>query len=114
MSGAVNSAAILWNSRDTLRKMVVFITDSIALTAEAGKRLQNGKYSQKMKPLLIDVMIGDEYVCQLKYTKHGFPDMVDGKIIEIYREKDIKAFIEEARPSLKNKKYTISFSNQRV
>ena len=66
------------------------------------------------KPVYIDVMVGNNFVCQLRYDKPGFPEIHDGEVIETHREKDIKAFIEEKRPSLRGKPYHVSFSNQRV
>lgn len=67
-----------------------------------------------MKPILIDIMLGNRFVCQLKYDKHGWPKMVDGKIVETHRAEDIEAFVYQQRPSLKGKGITIKFSEQRV
>jgi len=67
-----------------------------------------------MNPILIDVMIGNRFVCQLKYDKRGWPQMVDGKIVETHRAEDIEAFVYQQRPSLKGKDITIKFSEQRV
>lgn len=66
------------------------------------------------KPLLIDVMIGDRFVCQLRYTKRGFPAISEGKIIERHDSRDIERFVYEQRPSLKGKKIRIEFSVQKV
>ena len=67
-----------------------------------------------MKPVLIDVMLDGKHKGQLKYYKHGYPELFDGKIIEVYKTEDIMAFIEEKKPSLKGKPYEFYFSDQRV
>jgi hypothetical protein len=64
--------------------------------------------------LLFDIMMGDTYKGQLKYYGHGKPDLIDGKIIEVFDSEELKQFIEEKRPSLKGKDYRIEFSNQKV
>lgn len=65
--------------------------------------------------LLIDVMLGDRFVCQLRYLGRPFPSVVeDGVILPTYDGDDIKRFVEEKRPSLKGKGYRIEFSNQIV
>ena len=64
--------------------------------------------------LLLDIMIGDTYKGQLKYYKHGKPDLIDGKIIEVFDTEELKKFVEEKRPSLIGKDYRIEFSNQKV
>lgn len=67
------------------------------------------------KPILVDVMLGGKFVCQLKYTKRGFPRIfADGEVIESVSQDDLRAFVEEKRPSLKGKDYKVAFSNQRV
>lgn len=65
-------------------------------------------------PLLLDIMVGSKFLCQLKYTKRGFPEFIDGKFIEVHNLDDIKSFIETQRPSLKDKNYRIEFSNQKI
>lgn len=64
------------------------------------------------KPILIDVMLGGRFVCQLRYTKRGFPKYFNGAFIETHDNRDIERFVEEQRPSLKGKPYTIEFSKQ--
>ena len=65
--------------------------------------------------LLIDVMLGDRFVCQLRYLGRPFPSVVEGGVIlPTYDGDDIKRFVEEKRPSLKGKGYRIEFSNQSV
>lgn len=64
--------------------------------------------------LLIDVMIKDKFVCQLRYTGKPFPSVVGGVIIPTYDGEDIRRFVEDKRPSLKGKGYQIAFSNQTV
>ena len=64
--------------------------------------------------LLIDIMMNGRYKGQLKYYKHGRPDFIDGRIIEVFDAEELKQFVEEKRPSLKGKDYKIKFSNQKV
>lgn len=65
--------------------------------------------------LLIDVMIGERFICQLRYLGRPFPSVMEGGVIlPTYDGEDIKRFIEEKRPSLKGKGYRIEFSNQIV
>ena len=66
------------------------------------------------KFLLIDVMLDDRFVCQLRYQGRPFPSIVGGVIIPTYDGADIKRFVEEKRPSLKGKGYQIEFSKQIV
>ena len=67
-----------------------------------------------MKPILLDVMVGDHYECQLRYTKHGYPELINGEIIEVYKEEDLKSFVEECRPSLKGRNYKIFLTDNRI
>lgn len=68
-----------------------------------------------IKVTLLDVMDGDKFVCQLKYYGRGFPVLVDGEIIEEFRQEDLLSFVYEKRPSLKNKKnISVQISGQRM
>ena len=69
-----------------------------------------------MKPtLLIDVMIGDSFICQLPYYHHGYPTILDdGSFIETYDTEELEKFVLDKRPSLKNKKFHIEFTNQKL
>ena len=66
------------------------------------------------KKILLDVMLNGRFVCQLKYDKRGLPDMVDGKIIEVHNQQEIKDFVFQQRPSLIGKDIVIEFASQRV
>lgn len=66
------------------------------------------------KTVLIDVMLGDRFFCQLRYKGTPFPKMVDGRIVEEYDKKDIMRFIEEQRPSLIGKSYRYEEAKQKV
>lgn len=68
----------------------------------------------KRKPVLLDVMQGDKFVCQLKYTKRGVPTIIDGEIREVYNMEDLEQFVYENRPSLREGGVRIAFSNNRV
>jgi len=59
----------------------------------------------KRKPILLDVMQGNKFICQLKYTKRGLPTIVDGKIREVYNMEDLERFVYENRPSLRGGGY---------
>ena len=66
---------------------------------------------RKMKALLLDVMMEDRFVCQLRYTKRGFPvHMGGGKIVESYDLLELEAFVREKRPSLAGQQFRICFS----
>ena len=66
------------------------------------------------KKVLLDTMLHGRFVCQLKYDKRGLPDMVDGEIIEVHNQQEIKDFVFQQRPSLIGKDIVIEFASQRV
>ena len=66
------------------------------------------------KPILLDVMQGDKFICQLTYTKRGVPTFVEGKIREVYDMGDMERFVYESRPSLRGRGIRIAFSDSRV
>lgn len=66
------------------------------------------------KPILIDVMMKGRFICQLSYLGHPFPLMHNGKVHAAYDLNNIRQYVEEKRPSLKNKDYKIEISNQLV
>ena len=68
----------------------------------------------KKKPILLDVMQGDRFICQMEYTKRGTPTIVDDKIREVYDMGDIEKFVYESRPSLRGRGVRIAISNSRV
>ena len=67
-----------------------------------------------MTPILLDIIKNGRFYKQLKYTKRGFPMLLDGKVIETYNSEDIKKFVEESLPSLVGKDYNIEFAKQRI
>ena len=67
-----------------------------------------------MTPILLDIIKNGRFYKQLKYTKRGFPQIIDGKIVETHDARDIKKFVEESLPSLVGKDYNIKFAKQRV
>ena len=67
-----------------------------------------------MQPIILDIIKDGRFYKQLKYTKRGFPQMLDGKIVEAHDADDIKRFVEESLPSLVGKNYNIKFAKQRV
>ena len=67
-----------------------------------------------MQPIILDIIKEGRFYKQLKYTKRGFPQIVDGKIVETHDVRDIKKFVEESLPSLVGKDYNIKFAKQKV
>ena len=67
-----------------------------------------------MKPVLLDIMQDGRFLCQLRYNKRGFPQMINGEFVEVHDQKDIEEFVYSQRPSLKGKNIKIEFSNQSV
>ena len=65
-------------------------------------------------PLLLDIMKDGRFYKQLKYTKRGIPEEIDGKILETFDDFEIKNFVEESLPSLKGKNYRIRFSDGKI
>ena len=66
------------------------------------------------KKVLLDIMLNGTFVCQLKYDKRGFPEMIDGEVKEFHRLEDLERFVHEKRPSLKGKDIKIEFSKNKV
>lgn len=65
--------------------------------------------------VLLDIMIDGRFYTQLRYTKRGFPQMIDGVITEVHNSKDIEDFVFEKLHSLKGKKnVSIGFAQQKV
>lgn len=62
----------------------------------------------------LDIMVEGHHRGQLKYTKRGFPKVVDGKVTETYDYNDLVDFVLEKRPSLKDKDFIVLPSEQRV
>lgn len=66
-------------------------------------------------PVLLDIMVNGRFYTQLRYTKRGFPKMIDGEIVEMHNVKDIEEFVHEKLPSLKYKKnVNFVFTSQKV
>ena len=65
-------------------------------------------------PILLDIMQDGRFLCQMKYPHRGFPQMLDGKLVEAYDYNDFEKFVFEKRPSLRNKKIAILPSTQRA
>ena len=67
-----------------------------------------------MQPVILDIIKEGRFYKQLKYTKRGFPQMLNGKIVETHDADDIRKFVEESLTSLVGKDYNIEFAKQRV
>lgn len=73
------------------------------------------QWERKYPPLLLDIMQGGRFVCQIRYTGHPFPSMVNGRVVPTYDGDDIQRFVFKERPLLKGKQdVRIEFSNHRV
>lgn len=67
------------------------------------------------KPIYLDIMSADgTFIQQLRYDKSGFPEMIDGQVVECHKLKDIEEFVFSKRPSLRGKRIQIATSNQRI
>ena len=67
------------------------------------------------KPILLDVYRQDgSFYTQLRYTKRGFPQLVDGHFVEVHDERDIKSFVEQRLPSLAGTAFRALPTTQRV
>lgn len=64
--------------------------------------------------VLLDIMLGGRFICQLRYDGMPFPEMIDGKIVPVYDSEDIRKFVYEKRPSLRGRDIRIEFSNNKV
>lgn len=65
--------------------------------------------------MYLDIMSADGlFIQQMRYTKRGFPELINGKIQEVHRIEDIEDFVYSKRPSLRGKNIRIEFTNQRV
>ena len=66
------------------------------------------------KKVLLDIMLGGKFICQLKYDGMPFPELIDGKVVPVYDSEDLEKFVFEKRPSLRGKDIRIEFSNQKA
>ena len=66
------------------------------------------------KKVLLDIMLGGKFICQLSYDKRGYPEVIDGEVKESHRLEDLERFVFEKRPSLRGKDIRIEFSNQKT
>ncbi len=64
--------------------------------------------------MFIDVMLKGRFACQLRYSGRPFPLLLNGKVQAAYDFTDIRQFVEEKRPSIKDKDFRIAISNQQV
>lgn len=61
------------------------------------------KIPLKTQGLLIDIMMGNRFYCQLNYISTGRLQIVNGKCTKIFNAADIQKFVESSRPELKSK-----------
>ena len=50
------------------------------------------------KPILLDIMQGDTFIMQMRYNKRGYPEMIDGEVVEVHRAEDIEEFSTPSVP----------------
>ena len=73
------------------------------------------KFPCMVEPKYDGCLQGGRFVCQIRYTRHPFPSVVNGRVVPTYDSEDIQRFVLKQRPSLKGKKdVRIEFSNQKV
>lgn len=66
-------------------------------------------------PFFLDIYRQDgSFYTQLRYTKRGFPRMIDGRIVEVHNSQDICSFVEQRLPSLIGTDYRALPSSQRI
>lgn len=69
----------------------------------------------KQKSILMDVMLGNHFECQIEYPFRGYPlEEIDGQVVEVIDNTFLRTLIEAKRPSLKGKGYHVEFTNQKV
>lgn len=66
------------------------------------------------KQILLDIMLGGRFICQLKYEGMPFPELINGKVVPVYDTKDMARFVFEKRPSLRGKDIRIEFAKNKV
>jgi hypothetical protein len=66
------------------------------------------------KPIYLDLMLDGKYIGQLRYTKHGTPEIINGKVEQVHNIKDLEDFVFSQRPSLRGKNIRIISTNNRV
>lgn len=67
------------------------------------------------KSVILDVMLGNHFICQVAYPLTGRHLIeYNGQILESIDEVELRKIIESKRPSLKGKKYHVAFTNQKV
>lgn len=65
--------------------------------------------------ILLDIMLHGRFICQMRYEGHGRPMMNDeGEIVEVYDDMELRAFVEQKKPSLRGKDYVIEFTDRSV
>lgn len=65
--------------------------------------------------LLLDIMEGGRFLCQMRYTRPPWPKIIDGETVLAYEYKDLEKFVYSQKPSLRNRKgISILPTNQKV
>lgn len=67
-----------------------------------------------MNTQIVDIMLGDRFVCQMSILPKGSLKILNGEMVEKVTEEDIRLCVESKMPSLKGKPYTIERTEQKL
>ena len=71
--------------------------------------------NRQMKSILMDVMVGNHYECQIEYPLTGRKTVeIDGNLMEVIDENYLHQLIETKKPSLKYKDYHVEFTDRKI
>ena len=65
-----------------------------------------------MKDIMLDILVNGRFFGQIKCTIPPIGKTEEGSYI--YDSREIEAYVLNKMPTLRNKKYSINFSNQRI
>lgn len=71
-------------------------------------------YNMEKPKILLDIMLDGRFVCQLRYSRQGQLEIINGHMAEVYDLDDLQSFVEKERPSLIGQPYRIEFSQQHI
>ena len=72
------------------------------------------KFFTPPRPVILDIMIGSRFVCQLLYKEKGRSSIIDGKCVVVHDANRIKQYVEDRLPTLRGVSYTICFTDNRI
>ena len=59
-------------------------------------------------------MLDGRFYTQVRYNKHGWPELIDGKVIEVHKDSDMEKYVLKKLPFIKNKNYRLRVSDNKV